>query len=342
MLDHLPHEIALLILEDLAPAPLVHLDYHEAQKTLRHLCLVSRRYRGIAQPVFWRSLFFVERTRFDQFAQLEGTADLLAHVRHLAVVPDKRAGVPPEDKLGLKKVETILPLLPNLESLWINAKQLDGDIDRFRLTAIKSNTHLEVIHLSDVCLNPAIFKRWFRSASLPALRAFYHDVYTLAFDRFTPHVDPDLLSQLDFVQTDGVEAGHKHSASTPLAAETRWPSPLFVPLHVLVEVHQSHGRVIDRPDWSESGLLSMWARELSSTAHPPADEPASLWIPRSALRGMATSPEVVATFNALQVACERAGRRLFWWDGELGEGELVSHEFWRYARGLRAARATVA
>ncbi|BGP47399.1 hypothetical protein JCM10450v2_003251 [Rhodotorula kratochvilovae] len=221
MLDRLPDELVLLVVEELAPAPLVRKGYHEAQNTLRALCLTARRYRRLAQPVLWRNLVFTDLRRSAKFVDLEGVNTLRDHVQSLVVEPERDYDNDFAPAFDLSEVESILPLLPNLVGL-----RLDG----------------------------------------------------------------------------------RHKA---------WTVDCFDPASLAM----NHNQLV--------AAVPLLSREQSS-----------FWLPYSVEAAAAESMDIWDALRDLGDACARAGRRLLWWEGELAEGELVSHEFWQYAREIKAARAT--
>ncbi|BGP47442.1 hypothetical protein JCM10450v2_003294 [Rhodotorula kratochvilovae] len=283
MLDRLPDELVLLIVEQLAPAPLVVNGYHKAQNTLRAHCLTARRYRRLVQPLLWRSLFFVDSTRYAKFVDLEGAHALRAHVRYLVVRPERNYGDDFTLAFNLGKVEPILPFLPNLVGLRLDGRHKEWSIDCFDPASLAMNHNLRLLQLAELKCTRIL-------ARFPQLEQLHMEDVTIKPDDITNSLDPALLPQL-------------------------------TALHI-GDIYNPHDDQLDA----------------AAPLHPR--EPSSLWLPRSVRAAAADSPDIQYALRDLGEACARAGRRLMWWEGELAEGELVSHEFWRYAREIKAARAT--
>ncbi|BGP39299.1 hypothetical protein JCM10449v2_003237 [Rhodotorula kratochvilovae] len=358
MLDRLPDELVLLVVEELAPAPLVLKGYHEAQNTLKALCLTARRYRRLAQPVLWRNLVFTDLRRSAKLVQLQGVDTMRDHVRNLLVYFSR----PREDGLApsieLDRVYAILPLLPNLAGLRLDGSNLFWRRDCLELAKLRTGHHLrllslveldcvgaatlpqlEQLHLYSITIEPADLARWLDSAYLPQLVALYlgdlHEPRIGPRYSHSPH--SHFLAQLDVVHTVDVKtvraADKATPPSPPVALLSSHPWADF-PRHVMIVWGAG-----DDPD-PVPYCLHRWADQLDEAAAPfRPREPSSLWLPHAIRTVAAGFPAAQSALEELGEACARAGRRLMWWEGELGEGELVSHEFWRYAREIKAAKA---
>ncbi|BGP39345.1 hypothetical protein JCM10449v2_003283 [Rhodotorula kratochvilovae] len=357
MLDTLPDEVILLVLEHLAPKPLVLSGYFYDQITLRALCLASRRYRRLAQPVLWRNVAFTDSTRYGKFVRLKGVDALRDHVRYLVVQPVRRWEDDHDHVIDPAKFYAILPLHPNLAGLRLYGSNLFRRRDCFDLESLRANHHLrrlslidldcagaanlpqlEQLHLDYVAIEPAELTSWLDSAYLPRLVALHLGMlYEPSVGYHYIPSPPPFLAQLEIFQAPDaqtVDAAEFASPPVPpvaLLSSCPWAD---LPRHVLI-VSEGEDDFDPIPDF-----LHNQASQLDTAAPLRPREPSSLWLPHFVRVAASKSPEAQRALDTLGEACARAGRRLMWWEGELAEGELVSHEFWQYARELKAARAT--
>ncbi|GAA5829852.1 hypothetical protein JCM11251_007907 [Rhodosporidiobolus azoricus] len=197
MLDRLPPELLLFIIEATLPPDHVYSKYKERQDALRAYCLTCKVLRELAQPVLQR----VFRPRRNVDSIVESQPKLLDNVRifhfsHWALSFDSW-----EALAKMPKVKEVR-LWSTGEDLRHNHQELLTGIDCLVLQHINFvGAGPTFFNLTSLCLNhvcPAsdCHVPFLTASALPSLRA----LYTRSFHRDQLMLLPDVHSQLDFLQ----------------------------------------------------------------------------------------------------------------------------------------------
>ncbi|GAA5827887.1 hypothetical protein JCM3770_005620 [Rhodotorula araucariae] len=318
MLDGLPDELVLAILAHLSQPGVARWDYLERQEALCALCLTARRYRSLAQPLLW------------QQARIDSARDIA-----LVLAPEVAALRRNLRFLGVTHGHThwlaILALLaPNLEELSsLRRLSIEGFV-LFDSDPTVPFPRLRELRLERVRVEPSVIRSWLDAQRLPHLRVLFFDRLH-ASERshpYFPSASEALLAQLDFIQTRVVDrpTSLRSPSAPPLAVEV--VSILDLPHHALLQ--PTFHRNVTVPELVH--YITVAGNAVRAQGH--------LSVAHFVRHAAEHWPDLGAAVDELGAACTQANRRLRWWDGVPVEGELVSHEFWPFARELKAARPT--
>ncbi|GAA5900172.1 hypothetical protein JCM8208_002038 [Rhodotorula glutinis] len=351
MAAHLPHDALALILDELAHPAHSYESYLAQQETLKSVCLASRRLYRLAQPSLWRQIIVGTPEQLERVRSSPQLGALGRYTRSYTVLGSGH----------LEEAVAVLSLLPEVVDLRVQSRPLFP----FRLASLEQRPSLRRLDIAmaslpvgscatlpaveELCIRQAWssvdhFREQLQPARLPRLRELFfvnnrEMAPVAAALQLVNVLPPDLLPQLDLVQTDAVSI----DPSSDLAQGFDPPVLVFNPPAV------GPPRALPRHSISQPARFKDAPTALSTLANldasirlipprPSHDPPYLLLLPQS-LRTLAAAESTIAPqLEALEALC--AERRVtVEWSEELPEGELVSPEFRRYARRLRAARA---
>jgi len=152
-------------------------------------------------------------------------------------------------------------------------------------------------------------------------------------------LSPDLLPQLDLVQTDSAsidptsDLAQGFDPPVLVFGPPRAGPPRPLPRHSISQP----ARFKDAP--TATGTLTKLDASIHLIPPRPSSDPPYLLLLPLALRTLAAAePTIVLQLQALEALCVQSRVRIEWCE-DPPEGELVSPDLRRYARELRAARA---
>ncbi|BGP47400.1 hypothetical protein JCM10450v2_003252 [Rhodotorula kratochvilovae] len=214
MLDRLPDELLVTVLDSLAAPAYAPRAYEARQGTLRALCLTSRRLHRLAQPVLFRHVYVHERTRLDQVRDVDDEA-LRAHTKVYQFELDRSRALEGDKYTPLAAVAAGLRY-PNVEEVRVEAvcHALDlrvlGNYSRLRRLFLNgldlddpAAVHLpcvDQLRLEDLCVEPAFLERWLDPEFLPSVKAIYLSDLCHDDDEtpFFPQLSLGFRAQVDF------------------------------------------------------------------------------------------------------------------------------------------------
>ncbi|BGP47444.1 hypothetical protein JCM10450v2_003296 [Rhodotorula kratochvilovae] len=367
MLNRLPDELLVAVLDSLAAPAYAPRAYEARQGTLRALCLTSRRLHRVAQPVLFRHIRIHERTRLDQVRDVDDEV-LRAHTKVLQVEPYGSRALEEDKYTPLEAVAAGL-LYPNVEELRVEGRYEAFDmqvLDEFpglrRLSLFRvvlddwatvRLPRVEQLRLEDIRVDQAALERWLGPAFLPSVKAIYlSDLFDNRerMPQYFPKLTPAILAQLDFVQTrieeeGALQAYGRHDAPPFLFELHREPTPTgIVPRHALVDLWLYYEFPVDTRLWKAWAIVGMLADHVEAVARGSDGQPMrTLFLPacfanRASTGGAGEIRNMIAdTARRL----ERLGVPLSFADAAGGPGyDLVSPAFWAEARKMRDARET--
>ncbi|GAA5892281.1 hypothetical protein JCM5296_003225 [Sporobolomyces johnsonii] len=352
MLDRLPNELVLRIIELSAPSTFFSTTYSSRQTNLRNCCLVSRQFRQLAQPLLFAVFKATSSEELHTFLNATKAIGLEHHVQAVALIysMDALDGTVPEDLVRLAQD------CPALEQLSV---PYAGEFDMTRLEVFK---HLRSLTLNDgelVATSPFV---------LPLLADL--SIYTISAtpemlaSTFTPSTLPSLRALAFF----GIDNDDRLVFSQPI--ETLCPQLHMLSRDVNDSDYLPDGAFISsRPftllDCSFSQFATNWD-EIKVTSHLRLYDPNPitetddtefhlanltsklLRTTQTALRTIYLSPRLhpdsPIPFTLAQArddflaACVARGIEVCW--EEVGDWDLdsaVSPSFWRKARAIKAS-----
>ena len=152
-------------------------------------------------------------------------------------------------------------------------------------------------------------------------------------------LSPDFLPQLDLVQTDwaSIDPSSNLAQGFDPPVLVFGPPPAGPPRPLPRHSISQPARFKDAP--TATGTLTKLDASVRLIPPRPSSDPPYLLLLPLALRALAAAePTVSPHLDALEALCDQSRIRIEWCE-DPPEGELVSPEFRRYARELRAARA---
>ncbi|BGP47441.1 hypothetical protein JCM10450v2_003293 [Rhodotorula kratochvilovae] len=349
MPHRLPDELLLLIFDALAQPAYSRDEYKRRQQALSALSLVGRRYRDLAQPLLWEVVRAQERAHLDKIRRIKDgngspTRTKLFHVSTKTVATGEEEPVSPDEGIEAAK------LFPDVEEIRIECVRspldltlLDAHCGLHRLSLVNVDLsssspvhlpHLEQLRLDRTIIPSSLLTAWLDPSHLPSLAAVRLVALYEALHVGAPALDfsPAFLAQVDFIQTPGLSLDalqrYHNSIDPPFLFGSSLSS--ILPRHLVLAAHQFDGRA------RATTTLKRFGTQVDAAPPIEGSHPRVLLLPRC-LQALATSDEVVATvLDTFVATCARKDARLIWHAG--AEDDLVSREFWRYARQLKAAR----
>ncbi|KPV77622.1 uncharacterized protein RHOBADRAFT_51453 [Rhodotorula graminis WP1] len=354
MAANLPDDVVLLILEQLAHPAHTPESYRDRQNPLRNVCLASRRLRHLARPLLWRQVAVRSPRHLNCLPASLLAVVLGRHTRSYTVVGSVI--------LDLADAVGVSDLLPEVVDLHLTSAPLVS----FKLCLLEPFAHLRRLHLGlahlprdalatlPVLEELCVRQIWCTTrelhaqllpARVPRLRELHlvqvKDMTSPTTVQLADVVPPDLLPQLDLVQTDSASIDPTSDLAQslappvlvfgPPAAATGPPRPL--PRHSISQP----ARFKDARTATDTLAKLAASTRLVPIRHM-RDPPYLVLLPL-ALRTLAAAEPSVAPHLAALEALFAEKRVVVEWTEDLPEGELVSPEFRRHARELRAARA---
>ncbi|GAA5933560.1 hypothetical protein JCM3775_003731 [Rhodotorula graminis] len=355
LLPRLIDDVLLAILDELGQPDYTADGYKLRQKTLRSVCLVSRRLYTLARPVLWRQVVVNEDEQVKQLRQ--SGAVLGAHTKVYQVgrrysVCDREAGV----SVGAAR-------LPNVEDLtvageheqdlplwWLrgydNLRRLElVDLDAISISGgMPTLPRLEELIISRCAVSPDYAYQWLTSAWLPRLK-----ILAVRAPRFelASALSPSLTEQLEVVLVDSVFLDDRWRFSRRFSSKPAVIVSNPSPLKALPRVGMCgsepffgstdatvHQRVLDT---IKAGVVE--------EPHADPDAATVLLLPlqvidaavEASVRPLGLVKNVEA-WQELEELCRQRGRRVLWYDEQEFERshEIVPREFKRYLRELKA------
>jgi len=201
---------------------------------------------------------------------------------------------------------------------------------------------LEQLRLERTIIPSALLTEWLDSAHLPSLKAVRLVAVYSALHAGAPslHLSPAFLAQVDFVQTPGMSLeamrDFAHSVNPPFLFASSLAS--LLPRHLILAPHQFEGVARATTTLRKVGAQVAKAPKLEDEAQHPR----VILLPRALEALAAEDCRVEAALGPFVATCAERKARVIWHsEGEnaASERDLVSREFWRYARELKAERA---
>jgi len=198
---------------------------------------------------------------------------------------------------------------------------------------------LEELYIRRSALSLDMAKEWLQAERLPALLVLHcvgvQDPATGQALALADALSSDLLPQLDLVQTTPQHL----SPRDPLAQGIVPPVLLFSPVALDALPRHSLWQPVH---FAKKATAVLFLRKLltlldGATRPDPAEPRFVLFLP-SKLRALATQHTDVASGVQVLEELARAKDVRVRWTSESLEADLVSREFWQYARGVKAAR----
>ncbi|GAA6043763.1 hypothetical protein JCM8097_006661 [Rhodosporidiobolus ruineniae] len=358
MLDRLPPELLLDILDLALPPPSSTQSSSERKRALLACAQVSSRIRPAAQALLWRDVVLSRRPHLDRFKRavqlVQGREDdLPSRVRTLRLL---------EEQAALAEAVLLLPELPYVEELHLRLRYSgDGDLERWssHLSKLRSlqlvSTQVPSPFNPTLCFPSLVILRFdgfLLPPHIPILAnltaALFPSLCVLALNSITrlssdPSLpDPGLLAQLDFLQVSWMGSGARGGWQTypPLAEAV--PRTLWVFHaadlslgHVITRTRAKHIFIRSSAKRESEAFFETLAVLLRSLKSLPADS--------TALRSLHLRPlaepldgDEEGMERELEEQCRRCGVELVWLSRE--EDEMVdgvAAPFWRYAKRLR-------
>ncbi|KPV72221.1 uncharacterized protein RHOBADRAFT_47064 [Rhodotorula graminis WP1] len=305
MSDRLNDDVLKLVFDELAPIAFAGSTYRQIKRVLLCLCRTSRRYCAIAQPLLWRHVRVWSPKQLEQL-RASSTASGLGRC---TVAYD----VESQYSHSLSDALDVSDLLPNIVALRVLAAR--GSVDAALLVKHQAleNVELRGVHLDGPSAPPSRTLKHILIAdsmvSTPFLRRW-----------FTPSLLPTL-------RTVHVERATDLSTSLPVQLDDILARPLLDQLDC---VYTSSEHVDP-----QSVLGGSVEPPVLFVRHDP-----SAPFPRH------SNPRILPTCGVVEalIRADATGQvRLIWSSerqpGSKGPLTLQFHEFWQYARELKAARA---
>ncbi|GAA5831813.1 hypothetical protein JCM5353_006175 [Sporobolomyces roseus] len=164
-LSSLPTELVRQIIESSVPSTFHSTTYKERQSTLRSLCLVSRLFRHLAQPLLSEIVWIKSHEKLAiilEWMESKGWSDI---PRSVALDDSTETWIKASD------VEKLAHSCSRLQELALNLEYSDK-LDAFDLNVLQSFSHLTHLQVSGVCTISSPF-------ALPALESFSFNYTTL-------------------------------------------------------------------------------------------------------------------------------------------------------------------
>ncbi|BGP39297.1 hypothetical protein JCM10449v2_003235 [Rhodotorula kratochvilovae] len=365
MLDRLPDELLVAVLDSLAAPAYAPRAYQARQGTLRALCLTSRRLRRLAQPDLFRHVYVHERTRLDQVRDVDDEA-LRAHTKVYRFELDRSRALEGDKYTPLAAVAAGLRY-PNVEEVRVEAvcHALDlrvlGNYSRLRRLFLNgldlddpAAVHLpcvDQLRLEDLCVEPAFLERWLDPEFLPSVKAIYLSDLCHDDDEtpFFPQLSLGFRAQVDFVQSyiaqDDALARYGQQDAPPFLFEFhRIPRAGVLPRYGLVDL-SVFNRIPDETRLRRAGtLFGVLGDQVEAAARGSDGQPAlrTLILPASFANVAASDDAVSQALDIVPDALRRlrrAGVTLSFSDAAGRPGDdLVSPVFWAHARKMREGR----
>ncbi|GAA6055898.1 hypothetical protein JCM3770_002350 [Rhodotorula araucariae] len=354
----LPDEVVLLIFAAVAEPVCTPNEYKRRQDTLCCLSLLASRYRDLAQALLWAVVYARERGHLDRFRRIKDidgprTGTKVFHVS------TKTAGRGTEGPVLPDEVVEVATLFPDVEEIHIECARstldmhpLGGHAGLIRLSLVNVDLsasspvllpRLEQLRLDRAVIPSSLLTAWLDPVHLPSLAAVRLGTLYDTVHGGAPRLDLSraFLAQVDFIQTPSLSLDTLQRFHASTAPPFLFSSSLrtLVPLHLVLAAHQFDGRA------RATTTLERFGAQVGASAPVPVPVPvvegpgrqqARVVVLPRCLEALAAADTVVgAALGAFVATCGRRGARVLWYDG--GDGELVSHEFWRYARDLKGA-----
>ncbi|GAA5844395.1 hypothetical protein JCM9279_006285 [Rhodotorula babjevae] len=345
MAANLLDDVLVLIFEELGRPAHTPEAYRDRQDALHNVCLASRRLLRLARPYLWRQVAVRSRAQLTLLKSAEAAAALGVRTRLYTVVGSGHVG---SGRVDLAEGVGAASLLRNV----VEMRLTSAPLVTFRLASLEPFTRLRRLHLGlahlprntsatlpaleELCIRqvwsaPEDVQEQLQSARLPRLRELFfvqvQDLGPSAPHQLDQVLTPDLLPQLDLIQTDWTSI----DPSSDLA------QGLDPPVLVMGPPRAGPPRPLSRHSISQSARFedatkatdTLTRLDASIRLLPPRpshDPPYLLFLPTSLRTLAAAEPTIAPQLQALEAPCARSRVRIEWTD-ELPEGELVSLEF---------------
>ncbi|GAA6054403.1 hypothetical protein JCM3770_002240 [Rhodotorula araucariae] len=322
---HLDDDVLRLIFEELAATTVYHVDYEARQTSLSNLCLVSRRFRDLAQPLLLRQVWMghpVWRAQLPVVGLLSSpdVGDLFVSAHLFASIAEMRVG----------------------GSVWDGRlRQLVLRCVSLRDTGPVRLPSLEQLVISNCTVTPSILETWLRPTYLPHLVVLRLDgLRKPQYSRIDicAILQPAMLNRFEAIQADSSAVAQASaladSSSPPLLMMA--PSGGFLQPGILYQNTLFRHINPKEPQrfWRKLEYL------VTRTSQAGEARPQVLVLPIDVNHSTATFPALETQLASFQNACDAHGVRILWHDCDTpGADELFSHAFWRYAKELKATRA---
>ncbi|GAA5925899.1 hypothetical protein JCM3775_005146 [Rhodotorula graminis] len=316
------------------------------KRVLLCLCRTSRRYRAIAQPLLWRHVRVTSPKQLEQLRASSAASGLGRYT--VAYDVDLQFAHGSSDALDVSD------FLPNIVALSVVAARDSVDVALLVKHQALENVELRNVYLDGPSAAPSrklkrilivdsaaptsFLRQWFTPSLLPALRTVHVDRLEDLSSSLPVQLD-DILARPLLGQLDCVVTSSEHVDPQSVLGDGVEPPVLFL-RHGRSAPLPRHSNPHISPDWYIPNLRE-WYDALAEVAARPTSEPPVVVVLTPRVADLAGGPSA-GYFKGVVQGCAMYRVRLILpserQPGSKGPLTLEFHEFWEYARELKAAR----
>ncbi|TNY22996.1 hypothetical protein DMC30DRAFT_414596 [Rhodotorula diobovata] len=363
-MDRFPDELLLRLVEPFSAHAWTRKAYATRQATLRALCLASRRWKALAQPLLFRHVRVDDKTRLGRLRATDPALRASTTVLHVACEEPELQYMDPEDfrQLIMSVAGTRNILLPNLEELRIEGylgpfelpclttffslRRLSftrlGSLEAPRCWALPDLVKLVVLRIDRTFIDQDVVDAWFTANELPSLRALFFNCRSHPL----PHIRRAFFAQLDVMEMDTENddyiKSHAHQRQPPYLMAIDFPLAAFTAPDDYNPRLPRHAKLVLR---HRNPSLQAWSLYLGYALPiltglvkraPRKGErprrggtlilPDVLALPHDSVLRVHV-PELVQSVDALKAACDKVGVDVLFAPRDDDGDELVSSLF---------------